>query len=68
MTYLKQHLLPIILIILGIIDQSTDLLMQLMNEVNAPAYAPTVFRIVVITLGTIKLYLSNANKLNGESR
>jgi hypothetical protein len=68
MTYLKQHLLPILLILLGIIDQSTDLLMQLMNEVNAPSYAPTVFRIIIITLGSIKLYLSNANKLNGESR
>ena len=68
MNYLKQHLLPIILIILGIIDQSTDLLMQLMNEVNAPAYAPTLFRIVIIILGATKLYLSNSNRLNSESR
>lgn len=65
MNYLKQHLLPIILIVLGILDQSTDLLMQLMKEINAPDYAPTLFRIIIITLGSIKLYLSNANKLNG---
>ena len=68
MNYLKQHLLPIILIILGILDQSTDLLMQLMKEVNAPDYAPTVFRIIIIILGATKLYLSNANRLNSESR
>lgn len=67
MKNLKQYLLPTILILLGILDQSTDLLMQLMTELNAPAYAPTVFRIVVITLGAIKLYLYNAKQVNGES-
>jgi len=67
MKSLKKYLLPTILILLGILDQSTDLLMQLMTEMNAPAYAPTVFRIIVITLGAIKLYLYNSKKVNAES-
>jgi cell division protease FtsH len=65
MKNLKQYLLPAILILLGILDQSTDLLMQLMTELNAPAYAPTLFRILVITLGAIKLGIADSQPFLG---
>ncbi len=62
LAYLKKHYLPIILVIGGIIDQTTDLLVQLLSEVNAPAYYGTILRIIVITVGAIKLYLTSNNK------
>jgi hypothetical protein len=64
MKYIKEHLLPIIIILAGILDSSTDLLMTLLEQINAPEYAATLVRIVVISIGAIKLYLSNPNKLN----
>lgn len=64
MRTIKQHYIPIILIILGIIDQSTDLFIQLINELNLKPYCLTIFRIIVISLGAIKLYITNANKMN----
>jgi len=64
MKQIKEHLLPIIIILAGILDSSTDLLMTLLNQINAPEYAATLVRILVISIGAIKLYLSKPNKLN----
>ena len=64
MKQIKEHLLPIILIVLGILDQTTDLLVELIEQVGLPAYCGTILKIIVITLGGIKLYLSQPNKLN----
>lgn len=64
MKHLKQHYLPIILIILGVIDQSTDLLVQFLHEVNAPIWCGTLLRIIVVSFGGFKLYITNSNKLN----
>lgn len=58
----KKHILPIILIILGVIDQSTDLLTELLNQLNAPLYVGTIFKILVIILGTLKIYLIDPKK------
>lgn len=58
LAYLKEHYLPIILVLGGIIDQSTDLLVQLLSEFNAPPYYGTILRIFVITFGAIKLYVT----------
>lgn len=58
LAYLKEHYLPIVLVLGGIIDQSTDLLVQLLSELNAPAYYGTILRIIVITFGAIKLYVT----------
>lgn len=54
----KQHVLPIVLILCGILDQTTDVLPTLLTQMNAPAYFGTIFKLVVIVLGGIKLYLS----------
>lgn len=64
MKQIKEHILPIILIVLGILDQTTDLLVELISQLGLPEYVGTIFKILVITLGGIKLYLSQPNKLN----
>jgi len=64
MKQIKEHLLPIILIVLGILDQTTDLLVDLITQVGLPVYCGTILKILIITLGGIKLYLSQPNKLN----
>jgi hypothetical protein len=64
MKQIKEHLLPIILIVLGILDQTTDLLVELISQFGLPVYCGTILKILVITLGGIKLYLSQPNKLN----
>jgi len=64
MKQIKEHLLPIILIVLGILDQTTDLLVELISQFGLPAYCGTILKIIVITLGGIKLYLLQPNKLN----
>jgi hypothetical protein len=66
MKHIKEHLLPIIIILAGILDSSTDLLITLLDQINAPEYAPTLVRILVISIGAIKLYLSKPNKFNDE--
>jgi hypothetical protein len=64
MKQIKEHLLPIILIVLGILDQTTDLLVELISQFGLPVYCGTILKILIITLGGIKLYLSQPNKLN----
>jgi hypothetical protein len=64
MKQIKEHILPIILIILGILDQTTDLLVELIEQVGLPLYFGTILKILVITLGAIRLYLAQPNKLN----
>jgi hypothetical protein len=66
MQQIKEHILPIILIILGILDQTTDLLVELISQLGLPEYVGTIFKILVITLGAVKLYLSQPNKLRNE--
>ena len=64
MKQIKEHLLPIILIVLGILDQTTHLLVDLISQLGLPEYVGTILKILIITLGGIKLYLSQPNKLN----
>jgi hypothetical protein len=64
MKQIKEHLLPIILIVLGILDQTTHLLVDLIKQMGLPDYFGTILKILVIVLGGIKLYLSQPNKLN----
>ena len=66
MQTIKEHILPIILIVLGILDQTTDLLVELINQLGLPEYVGTILKILVITLGAVKLYLSQPNKLRNE--
>jgi hypothetical protein len=64
MQTIKEHILPIVLIVLGILDQTTDLLVELIEQVGLPVYCGTILKILVITLGAIRLYLAQPNKLN----
>jgi len=64
MKQIKEHLLPIVLIVLGILDQTTDLLVELISQLGLPVYVGTILKISVIVLGGIKLYLSQPNKFN----
>jgi hypothetical protein len=64
MKQIKEHLLPIVLIVLGILDQTTHLLVDLISQLGLPDYFGTILKILVITLGGIKLYLSQPNKFN----
>lgn len=66
MKQIKEHALPIVLIVLGILDQTTDLLVELINQLNLPAYCGTILKILVITFGVIKLYLTQPNKIKDE--
>ncbi len=66
MQQIKEHILPIVLIVLGILDQTTDLLVELISQLGLPEYVGTIFKILVITLGAVKLYLSQPNKLRNE--
>ena len=60
--FVKKHFLPILLVIGGVIDQSTDLFVQLLNELNAPSWVATLFRIAVISFGAFRLYYATAPK------
>jgi hypothetical protein len=64
MKQIKEHLLPIVLIVLGILDQTTHLLVDLISQLGLPDYFGTILKILVIVLGGIKLYLSQPNKFN----
>lgn len=52
--FIKQNILPILYIIGGIVDLSTDLLVQLLNELHAPIWSSTILRIMIISFGVIK--------------
>jgi hypothetical protein len=62
MQTIKEHILPIVLIVLGILDQTTHLLVELISQLGLPEYVGTILKILVITLGAVKLYLSQPNK------
>lgn len=65
--WIKDNILPIVLVIGGIIDQTTDLLVQLLSEVNAPIWAGTILRIIIISFAAFKLYYSDASKKSKKS-
>ena len=56
--YFRFNWLPILFVIGGILDQTTNLLVQFLTEINAPIWAGTLLRILVISFGSIKLYLT----------
>lgn len=57
--WIKDNILPIVLVIGSIIDQTTDLLVQLLSDINAPAWAGTLLRIIIISFAAFKLYYTN---------
>jgi len=66
MKQIKEHLLPIVLIVLGILDQTTHLLVELISQLGLPEYVGTIFKILVIVLGAVKLYLAQPNKFKND--
>lgn len=57
-TWMSSNILPIIFIIGGIIDQMTDTFVDLLNELDAPLWLGSLFKIIVITFGAFKLFYS----------
>jgi hypothetical protein len=60
--YIKERTLPILFVIGGIIDQSTDLLAQLLMDLNFPSWGTALLRIVIISFGAFKLYYTTPVK------
>lgn len=65
--YIKEHVLPILFVIGGIIDQSTDLLAQLLTDLNFPSWVTTLLRITIISFGAFKLYYTTPVRKNKKS-
>lgn len=61
--FIKQNILPFLYIIGGVIDLSTDLLVQLLNELGAPIWSSTVLRIIIISFGVIKTSIKLRSKI-----
>ena len=62
---IKENALIIIIIIGGIIDATTDLLVQLLQDIEAPLWTGTMLRIIIISIGVIKANLDvNKRKRN----
>jgi len=57
MKKLNKKLFPIALVLLGILDQSTDLFSQLLVQLNTPEWVGTIFKIFIIIVGAFKIYL-----------
>lgn len=57
MKKLNKKLFPIVLVLLGILDQSTDLFSQLLVQLNTPEWVGTIFKIFIIIVGAFKIYL-----------
>ena len=66
MRHLKEHWLPIFLILCGVLDQATDTIAELVTQLGLPLYVNSIVKIVIIVIGGIKLYISQPNKLNNE--
>jgi len=58
--FLKKHALPILLVIGGIIDQTTDLLVGILEDLNAPDWSAKLLRVTIIAFGAIRLYFSTS--------
>jgi hypothetical protein len=56
--WIKKNIVPLLFVIGGIIDQSTDLLVQLLYDLEAPVWVGTVIRIFIMTFGAFKLFYS----------
>lgn len=68
MKQINDHKIIIVLVLCGVIDQTTPLFTDLFNQLNAPEWVLTIFKIIVIALGAFKLYISDPKNTqnNGE--
>jgi len=62
LNWIKKHILPLLLVIMGVVDQTTNLLIQLLGEIKAPTWVGTLLRIIIISIGAFKLYYTDAKK------
>jgi len=65
--FFKSNLLPIVLAILGVLDQTTDLFILLLSQIGAPNWVATLFRIFVIVFGAFKLHYTISPKLRNNT-
>ncbi len=54
----SSNVLPIIFIFGGIIAETTDLIVELLYSLNAPLWIGTVFKILMISFASFRLYYS----------
>jgi hypothetical protein len=52
--------MPIIVILLGALDESTDLIVNLLNEVHAPLWVSTLIKILALRYVAFKLYYTDS--------
>lgn len=52
--YIYKYLIPIIYVIGGILDATTDLFTQLLDDLGVQSWVKTLFRIIMISIGVIK--------------
>ena len=60
--FFKKHYLPILFVLGGALDVSTDLFVQLFKDLGAPNWALSFFRVVIAIIGAFKLYYSTSPK------
>ena len=56
--WLKNNVLPMLFIFGGIIAETTDLIVQLLQDLDAPLWIGTLFKIIVMTFAAFRLYYS----------
>ncbi len=52
--YIYKYIIPIIYVIGGILDVTTDLFTQLLDDLGVQSWVKTLFRIIMISIGVIK--------------
>ena len=57
--YIKQHYLYLVFIILGLIDQNSDLLIQFVQQCNISPKNVSILRFIIIAVGACVLHLKN---------
>lgn len=56
--WFKNNILPVLFIFGGIIAETTDLIVQLLEDLDAPLWIGTLFKIMVMTFAAFRLYYS----------
>jgi hypothetical protein len=60
--WIKQHFLPILFLVFGLIDQNSDLLITFATQCNINPKHVSLLRMILISIGGIILYLKNPKK------
>lgn len=66
--FFKKHYLPILFVLGGVLDVSTDLFVQLFQDLGAPNWVLSLFRVFIAVFGAFKLYYSTSPKDKNTSK